>query len=259
MRVMRAALVAVMLLAFAGGVKLAGWVRLPFGVRPAPERVWVEHLEQGFDTLAALARPAVVHLEAQAAVALRPGAEVFGPWRRFESRSGSGFLVRRDGCIVTSAQAVEAAEHIRVWLADGSELPARVVARDEERDLALLKVNAARPLPTLPLGEASGVKPGSLVVAVGSPFGFEFSFTQGVVSAVGREVEAGRRHYRRLIQTDAALNRGNSGGPLIDVHGKVVGINSALYSPSGTDSGIGFAIPVDSETRGVIAGMLRRV
>ena len=145
-----------------------------------------------------------------------------------------------DGYIVTNNHVVEDAEQIKVKLADGNEYDAKVVGRDPKTDLALIKIDGAKNLHALKLGNSEDLKVGSWVVAVGSPFGLEQTVTQGIVSGKGRVIGSGP--YDDFIQTDASINPGNSGGPLINMQGEVIGVNTAIY-PSG--QGIGFAIPIN--------------
>lgn len=153
---------------------------------------------------------------------------------------GSGFIMSPDGYIVTNNHVVEDAEQIKVKLADGNEYDAKVVGRDPKTDLALIKIDGAKNLHALKLGNSEDLKVGSWVVAVGSPFGLEQTVTQGIVSGKGRVIGSGP--YDDFIQTDASINPGNSGGPLINMQGEVIGVNTAIY-PSG--QGIGFAIPIN--------------
>ncbi len=156
---------------------------------------------------------------------------------------GSGFIVSPDGIIVTNNHVVHEAKSVTVTLSDGSELPAEVVGRDARTDLAVLRVKAEHPLPYVTLGDSSAVKPGQWVIAMGNPFGLGGSVTAGIVSAKGRDIGAGP--YDNFIQVDAPINQGNSGGPLFTQDGTVVGVNTAILSPSGGSIGIGFAIPAN--------------
>jgi serine protease Do len=156
---------------------------------------------------------------------------------------GSGFIVRADGLIVTNNHVVKDGSSFKVLLDDGTELAAKVVGADPRTDIALLKVEAGHPLPYIQLGTSRDVKPGQWVVAMGNPFGLGGTVTAGIVSAVSRDIGAGP--YDQFIQVDAPINPGNSGGPLFTLDGKVIGMNSAIYSPSGASVGIGFAIPSD--------------
>jgi len=153
---------------------------------------------------------------------------------------GSGFIMSRDGYIVTNNHVVEDATQIKVKLANGKEYSGKVVGRDPKTDLALVKINGASDLHALPMGNSDDLKVGSWVVAVGSPFGLEQTVTAGIVSAKGRVIGSGP--YDNFIQTDASINPGNSGGPLINTKGEVVGINTAILAQG---KGIGFAIPIN--------------
>jgi len=154
---------------------------------------------------------------------------------------GSGFIVSANGTIVTNNHVVKDAKSVSVTLSDGTELPAKVVGRDPRTDLAVLKVSSAKPLPYIELGDSAKVRVGQWVVAMGNPFGLGGTVTAGIVSAEGRDIGSGP--YDQFIQIDAPINQGNSGGPLFTQDGKVVGVNSAILSPSGGSVGIGFAIP----------------
>jgi serine protease Do len=154
---------------------------------------------------------------------------------------GSGFIIDPGGFIVTNNHVIENSEQITVTLNDGSSLPAKVVGRDLKTDLALLKVNPKKPLPATHFGDSDKARIGDWVIAIGDPFGLGSTVTAGIVSARNRDINAGP--YDDFIQTDAPINRGNSGGPLFDMDGNVVGINSAIFSPSGGSVGIGFSIP----------------
>lgn len=160
---------------------------------------------------------------------------------------GTGIIIDPRGYIVTNHHVVEEVNVIRARLADGTALTAKVVARDPENDLALLKIDAGRPLQTMPLGTASDLMVGETVIAVGNAYGYEHSVTVGVVSATNRDVTLNKEmSYKALIQTDASINPGNSGGPLLNVHGDLIGVNVAIRAGA---QGIGFAIPVDTMIR----------
>ena len=154
---------------------------------------------------------------------------------------GSGFVIDPAGYVVTNNHVIEQAEVVTVRLDDGAELAARVVGVDAKTDIALLKVDPAEPLPHVEFGDSDAVRVGDWVMAIGNPFGFGNSVTAGIISARQRDIRAGP--YDDFLQTDAPINRGNSGGPLFDMEGKVVGVNTAIYSPSGGSVGIGFAVP----------------
>ena len=155
---------------------------------------------------------------------------------------GSGFIVNADGTIVTNNHVVERARSVKVTLNDGTVLTAKVVGRDADTDIAVLKVDAGHPLPYLQLGNSDDVKVGEWVLAVGNPYGLSGTVTAGIVSARGRDIGDGGID-RNYIQVDAPINRGNSGGPLLTQNGRVIGINTAILSPTGGSIGIGFAIP----------------
>jgi serine protease Do len=156
---------------------------------------------------------------------------------------GSGFIVDTQGHIVTNNHVVKDATDIQVTLADGRKLPAKVIGVDPATDLAVLQVKSATPLPHLALGDSSAARVGDWVVAVGNPFGLGGTVTAGILSARGRQI--GQGPYDDFLQVDAPINRGNSGGPLFAQDGSVIGVNTAIYSPSGGSVGIGFAIPSD--------------
>ncbi len=163
--------------------------------------------------------------------------------RDFESRSlGSGFIVSNDGFILTNAHVVDSADEILVRLTDKREYKAKVIGADKRTDVALIKIEATA-LPVVRVGYPNDLKVGEWVVAIGSPFGFDNSVTAGIVSAKGRSLP--QENFVPFIQTDVAVNPGNSGGPLFNMQGEVVGINSQIYSRSGGFMGISFAIPID--------------
>lgn len=165
-----------------------------------------------------------------------------GPQQRRSAAMGSGFIISDDGYIVTNAHVVDGAESVTVRLNDRRELEAEIVGQDSYSDIALLKV-AASGLPTVSLGSSDNLEVGQWVVAIGAPFGLDHTATQGIVSALSRSLPDGT--YVPFIQTDVAVNPGNSGGPLFDLNGNVVGVNSQIYSRSGGYMGISFAIPVN--------------
>ena len=157
---------------------------------------------------------------------------------------GTGFLISDDGYILTNHHVIDRADEVKVTLSDLREFTAKVVGSDERSDVALLKIEG-KGLPVLRTGDASGVKPGQWAVAIGSPFGFEQTVTAGIVSAVGRSNPYANQQYVPFIQTDVAINQGNSGGPLLNTRGEVIGINSQIFSNSGGYMGVAFAIPID--------------
>ncbi len=160
-----------------------------------------------------------------------------------EVGAGSGFIIAPDGLILTNNHVVEDVDNIKVKLADKREFTAKVVGTDPQSDVALIKIDANN-LPTLPLGDSNQLEVGEWVIAIGSPFELSQSVTVGVVSAKGRN-RIGINDYENFIQTDAAINPGNSGGPLLNVRGQAIGINTAIFSRTGGNMGIGFAIPIN--------------
>ena len=156
---------------------------------------------------------------------------------------GSGFIIDTAGLVVTNNHVIENADQITVTLNDGTSLPAKLIGRDDKTDLALLKVQPKKPLPAAHWGNSDTARIGDWVIAIGNPFGLGSTVTAGIVSARNRDIAAGP--YDDFIQTDAPINRGNSGGPLFDMDGNVVGVNSAIFSPSGGSVGIGFSIPAN--------------
>jgi S1-C subfamily serine protease len=165
--------------------------------------------------------------------------------------AGSGFVIDGKGYILTNFHVVQGAQTVEVVLGDQSRYSAKFIGADQRNDVALLKVEPkGKALMALPLGDSAALQVGQKVLAIGNPFGFQSTLTTGVVSALGRTVQTSQTTFiDQAIQTDAAINRGNSGGPLINSHGEVIGINSAIYTPSGTTAGIGFAIPINTAKR----------
>lgn len=202
-----------------------------------------------------------------------PFERFFGPLprRRMPERSlGSGFIFDKAGYILTNNHVVENADEIKVKLQSGEEMTAELVGRDPKTDIAVLKIETKEDLPVIQFGDSDAVKVGEWVMAIGNPFGLEFSVTAGIVSAKGRFI--GQGNYDDFLQTDAPINPGNSGGPLLDLQGRVVGINTSIFSRSGGNIGIGFAIPINLAkelipqlretgrvTRGWIGVMIQRV
>jgi S1-C subfamily serine protease len=191
------------------------------------------------------------------------GAATANALGRGQEALGSGFVVDGTGYIATNAHVVEndsgsEAKAVYVDFADGNQLPARIVGTDDNSDIALLKIDPSRLRPpgtalvTVPLGSTARLSVGDPVAAIGSPFGEQQSLTVGVVSATGRDIESLTRFpIGNAIQTDAAINHGNSGGPLLDARGKVVGVNSQIRSTGGGGEGVGFAIPVETVKRSI--------
>ncbi|MFZ5662959.1 MAG: DegQ family serine endoprotease [Pseudomonadota bacterium] len=173
-----------------------------------------------------------------------PFPQIPGPGARGGVSLGSGFLISDDGYVLTNHHVVAGADEITVLMSDRRELKAKLIGSDEQYDVALLKVEG-KGLPFLRAGNAGLVKPGQWVIAIGSPFGLDHSVTAGIVSATGRANPYSGQQYVPFIQTDVAINRGNSGGPLLNTSGEVIGINSQIFSNSGGYMGVSFAIPID--------------
>lgn len=168
---------------------------------------------------------------------------------------GSGFIVTADGYVVTSNHVVENATEIQVVLNDGKRLPAEVRGRDPKTDLALLKIEAEEQLPYIIFGDSDAARAGDWVVAIGNPFGLGGTATTGIISARGRDIQSGP--YDDYLQIDAPINRGNSGGPLFDLTGRVIGVNTAIFSPNGGNVGIGFAVPA-AQARSVVQQLMTK-
>ena len=233
-----------------------------------PPRAAVSAQPASFADLAARVRPAVVNISTVGKGNRGKGHEFEGPrfppgspfeeyFRRFlepqsegnlygsapsEVRAlGSGFIIDAGGLIVTNNHVIEGANEITVVLDDGTRYPATLRGRDAKSDLALLEINSDSPLPHLSWGNSEAARVGDWVVAVGNPFGLGGTVTAGIVSARGRDIQSGP--FDDFIQIDAPINRGNSGGPLFNTQGRVIGVNTAIYSPNGGSVGIGFAVP----------------
>lgn len=267
------------IVALAGASTLPALVGPALAQNPPPASAGLGNVrvEEGYADLAAAVMPAVVNVRVErsaAAEAQAPGGPTDDPeMRRFFERffgappegpgarpgqgrpgqgqgpgqqrrmmgEGSGFVVSPDGLIVTNAHVAGGADKIEVTFKDGRKLTATLKGVDEKTDLAVLKVDGGRqPLPYVVFGDSSKVRPGDKVIAVGNPFGLGGTVTAGIVSATGREIGSGP--YDDYIQVDAPINRGNSGGPTFNLRGEVVGVNTAIFSPSGGSVGIGFAI-----------------
>ena len=216
---------------------------------------------QSFADLAEKVKPAVVNISTTSTIKIPGGPfrhffgpeegpfgdffkKFFGdiPGREMKQQSlGSGFIVDKDGYIITNNHVVQGADEIKVKLADGREFKAHVIGRDQKTDLALIKISSLfKDLPALPLGDSDSMRVGDWVLAVGNPFGLGHTVTQGIISATGRVIGSGP--YDNFLQTDAPINPGNSGGPLVNLKGEVIGINTAIIA---SGQGIGFAIPVN--------------
>ena len=246
---------------------------------PSPDVGW-QHGPASFSALVERVKPAVVNISttgrANAAAGIgrgqpqMPGFPQGSPFDEFfrhffegnpglpgggqpdrEFRAvGSGFIISADGYVVTNNHVIEHGDEIEVITHDGTRYPATVKGRDPKTDLALLEVEADAPLPYVEFGDSDDAEVGDWVVAVGNPFGLGGTVTAGIISARGRDIQSGP--FDDFLQIDAPINRGNSGGPLFDTRGRVIGVNTAIYSPSGGNVGIGFAIP-STMARDIIA------
>jgi serine protease Do len=234
----------------------------------AAERSAAAYQAQGIPNFAGLAKkagPSVVNVSTtQVRKTAQQGPSPFGDqdpmgefWERFfggqvprggpqqrRSGVGSGFIINDDGTILTNYHVVDSAQKITVTLSDGKSYDAKVLGKDQKSDIAVIKIDAGRDLPAVTLGDSDSLEVGEWVMAIGNPFGLDHTVTSGIVSAKGRQIGAGP--YDNFIQTDASINPGNSGGPLLNLRGEVVGINTAIFSQSGGNIGIGFAIPTNS-------------
>ena len=243
----------------------------PLQARSAPE---------SFADLAAKLLPAVVNISSSTAATTRgPEVPQFPPGSPFEdffrdffdrnrpqqqpapqqggrgaSSLGSGFIIDKKGLIVTNNHVIQDAVEVTVILQDDTRLKAEIVGRDAKTDLAVLRVKPEKDLPFVEWGPSDAARVGDWVVAIGNPFGLGGSVTAGIVSARGRDINSGP--YDDFIQTDASINRGNSGGPLFNMDGQVIGINTAIFSPTGGSIGIGFSIP-SATARGIVSQLIR--
>jgi serine protease Do len=242
------------------------------GVSKVSGKLWTERATStpppsattpAWSEIALSAKPAVVNLTTDAGRerAVARGPEMPVPdelqrefrdfFRRFKGPStvlpmqgrGSGFIIHKDGYILTNNHVIDGAKEVRVKLSDARSFTAKVVGQDAKTDIALLKIDGAGNLPVLPLGDSDALQSGEPVMAIGNPFGLEQTVTTGIVSATGRVIGGGP--YDDFIQTDASINPGNSGGPLINAKGEAVGLNTAIFSRTGGSIGIGFAVPIN--------------
>ena len=222
------------------------------------------HINDGFAELVKAVKPAVVNISTTGTAAARntprfrqpPELEEFfrrffgappngdgraRPPQRKTTALGSGFIIAAEGLVVTNNHVIADADEIEVVFDDGLRLPAKLRGSDPNTDLALLEIKSDQPLPFVKFGDSDAARVGDWVVAIGNPFGLGGTTTSGIISARGRDIQAGP--LDDFIQIDAPINRGNSGGPLFNIRGEVIGVNTAIYSPSGGNVGIGFAIP----------------
>lgn len=257
-------------------VRLASY-RMPASAPTAEVHPEVLNLQASFSKVAEIAKPAVVSIstihveqvsEAQQFYFGDPMEQFFdqffgqegrpyggnrrrsAPQRKFKTEGvGSGVIIDPDGLVLTNEHVVREADEIKVVLYDKDnvkkEYTGHVVGKDARTDLAVVRIKAGHKLPFAALGDSDNVKVGDWAIAIGSPFGLSQTVTVGVISAARQSLFIEEKEYHNLIQTDAAINRGNSGGPLLNIRGEVVGINTAIYAPTGVFAGIGFAVPVN--------------
>lgn len=258
-RAIAALLLASTVLAGGGGfiaARAIGQEQNAQAIQPMPQ---AQPVHPGFSQLVERVKPAVVNIatvekmDPQAQQRRMPNFPPGSPFEEFfreffdqqrrgpRQALGSGFLIDADGHIVTNNHVIEGAGKIEVTLSDGTSYPATVKGRDPKTDLALIKIDAGKPLPHVVFGDSEKAKIGDWVIAVGNPFGLGGSVSAGILSARGREINAGP--YDDFLQIDAPINPGNSGGPVFDTSGQVIGVATAIYSPSGGNIGIGFAVP----------------
>ena len=219
-------------------------------------------VSKGFSRLAEKSMPSVVNISAITVVETRsqpfpfqfpPGSpfeEFFkdfdqnrGPQKRRSTALGSGFVIKENGTVITNNHVIQNAEGILVRFTDGKEYEAKLIGTDPVSDIAVLKIQSNKKFPAVKFADSDKAKVGDWVLAIGNPFGLGGTVTQGIISAINRDINMGR--YDNFIQTDASINQGNSGGPLFNMNGEVLGINTAIFSNSGGSVGIGFAIPAN--------------
>ncbi|MCG3203644.1 MAG: hypothetical protein KCHDKBKB_00315 [Elusimicrobia bacterium] len=223
-------------------------------------------LQDAFSKVAEMAKPAVVNIAAVQITRVQSNPYEFfygDPNEFFEQYygggvsprqrpreyrregTGSGVIIGEDGLILTNNHVVQGADELTVTLSNEKKYPGKVVGTDPRTDLAVIRIKGTEPFPYLPLADSSQTRVGDWVLAIGSPFGLEQTVTSGIISAIRQSLNIEEKRFRNLFQTDAAINRGNSGGALVNLRGELVGINTAIYAPTGVFSGIGFAIPVN--------------
>jgi len=238
-------LVLLLLLAASLGYNLRPWLSQPDATpRTVTPRGDLAQDEKTTISIFSQASPSVVFITTT--------EQILNPWTRrvysTKQGTGSGFIWDKEGDVVTNYHVIKGADSARIRLPDGRVYSAILVGASAEHDLAVLRINVPfNAPPPVPLGSSHDLKVGQKVFAIGNPFGLDYTLTTGVISALNRSISEGPNHeIHHLIQTDAAINPGNSGGPLLDSSGRLIGINTAIYSPSGAYAGIGFAIPVDT-------------
>ena len=235
---------------------------LVFFLNISHKHAYSSDVSEGFSELAEKSMPSVVNISATTVVETRsqpfpfqfpPGSpfeEFFkdfdqnrGPQKRRSTALGSGFVIKDNGTVITNNHVIQNAEGIFVKFTDGKEYEAKLIGTDPVSDIAVLKIQSNKKFPAVKFADSDKAKVGDWVLAIGNPFGLGGTVTQGIISAINRDINMGR--YDNFIQTDASINQGNSGGPLFNMDGEVLGINTAIFSNSGGSVGIGFAIPAN--------------
>jgi serine protease Do len=234
-------------------------------VNPHPDAI---NLQNSFAEIAEAVKPAVVNISAVQIQHVRqqdpqfyygdpneffyrffgqqaPQRQAPAPREYRTEGTGSGVIIDAEGYILTNNHVVQGADQLTVMLSNGKSFKGKVVGTDPRSDLAVIRIKGSNPFPFVPLGDSAAMRVGDWVLAIGSPFGLEQTVTSGIVSAIRQSLAIEGRNFRNLLQTDAAINRGNSGGPLVNIRGEVIGVNTAIYAPTGVFSGIGFAIPIN--------------
>ena len=257
-----------------GALALAAPVAAPHLSGSSAEARGLQDVLPSFAPLVKATQPSVVTIRTSGRVSQAGGQQIDPEMREFMERFfgrnfpglphgqqggrqaqglGSGFIVDARGMIVTNEHVIDGADDITVVLQGGEEYSATLIGKDDKTDLAVLRIEAGRALPTVPWGNSDKVEVGDWAIAIGNPFGLGGSVTAGIVSARGRDIRSGP--YDDFFQVDAPINRGNSGGPLFDQQGNVIGVNTAIFSPSGGNVGIGFAIPAN-QARAVVEDLI---
>lgn len=247
------ALAIALAVASAVGFELHGKAQAQQGQAQLPSP---QDLSRTFISVAKQIKPAVVNIDVvektkRASIRVPEGFPQipgFGDTPRRQKGTGSGVVISSDGYILTNNHVAGDAEQINVKLSDGREFKARIVGKDSETDLAVIKIDAQN-LSFARLGNSDNLEQGEWVIALGSPFGLQQTMTAGIVSATGRDLGAGAGQFTNYIQTDASINPGNSGGPLVNMQGEVVGINTLIFSQTGMSAGVGFSIPSNLATK----------
>ncbi len=216
-------------------------------------------LQKAIRNVAKSISPTVVNIRTELNLKGRKSNNFFRFFNRGQKLQhlGSGFIISKKGYIITNNHVVKNADQITVLFSDEKEYVGKVIGKDSRTDIAVIKINANEDLPVAPLGNSDNVRIGDFAIAIGNPFGLKGSVTFGVISAIGRDnidLNAGLKNY---IQTDASINRGNSGGPLLNIHGQVIGMNTAIYSTTGGSVGIGFAIPANIIKR-IVSSLIKK-